>query len=599
MTVTLPRREQVPQEHTWDLSSLFADGAAWEQAYRAFEGQLPSLAPYAGRLAESPTTLLAWLQVVDRLKPALDQLSRYATLQADQDTANQANAALVSRAGDLAARFGAVIAFAEPELLALDPALIERFMAQEPALQLYKHYFDNLRRRRAHVRSAEVEELLAQSDDPLGVTWNAYSMLADADLRFAPAHGADGRPAEVAQGTIRHLLESRDRALRAGAWNAFADGYLGVRNTMAALLAGDVRANVFRARARRYESARAAALDRHNLPIAVFDNVIDACNRHLPIWHRYWEIRRRALGVELLESYDVFAPLAERQPEVPYQQAVEWICAAMAPLGRDYVRVMRDGLTRDRWVDIYPNQGKRSGAYAGGAFGAHPLILMSYTDNLTSMSTLAHEIGHAMHRYLSDTTQPYIYSRYAIFAAEVASNFNQALVRGHLLKQDNDRDFQIALIEEAMSNFHRYLFLMPILAQFELQIHQRAEQSQGLTADTMSGILVELFRKGYGPAVRIDEPRVGITWAQFPHMYMNFYVFQYASGIAAANALAEGLLAGEPGAAGRYVQFLRAGSSLYPLDVLKLAGLDMTTAEPMDRAFGVLERFVDRLDQLI
>ncbi|HWQ13768.1 MAG TPA: oligoendopeptidase F [Roseiflexaceae bacterium] len=599
MPTTLPKRSEVPRERTWDLESIYPTTADWERAFATADAELPGLARFQGRLAESPAGLLEWFQTWSRLGAEVNKVSVYARLRFDVDTTDQESAALNGRAQGLAARFAAAAAFAEPELLAVDPAVLEGFMAAEPELAVYRHYLDNLRRQREHVRSAEVEELLARASEPLGAPWNAYTSLADGDLQFRPVRGADGQERPVARGTITELLHSPDRALRRAAYESYADGFLGVRNTMAALISGNVRANVFRARVRRYPSALEASLAASNIPLAVFENVIDAANRHLPIWHRYWEVRRRALGLERLEPLDIFAPLAQGAPDVPYETAVEWICAGMAPLGEEYVGVMRRGLLEERWVDIEPNQGKRGGAYSSGSYGTRPFILMSYTGGLSSLSTLAHELGHSMHSYLARAHQPFVYSRYALFVAEVASNFNQALVRAHLLRQSQEREFQVAVIEEAMQNFHRYLFVMPILAQFERQIHERVEAGQALTADAMTGLLAELFRRGYGPAVALDEAREGVQWAQFPHMYMNFYVYQYASGIAAANALADALLAGEAGAAGRYLQFLRAGGSLYPLEALRLAGIDMASPVPMDRAFGVLERFVTRLEELI
>jgi oligoendopeptidase F len=515
------------------------------------------------------------------------------------DTTNQANAARVSRVQGLAARFMAAIAFAEPELLALPPETITQFMAEAPALARYRHYFDNLMRLKPHVRSAEVEAVMAQASDALATPASVYTVLANADLKFADARTSKGRRTPVAQGNIDELLSSPDRALRKSAWECFADGFLGFKNTFAEIMAGKVKATVLRARVHHYPDALTAALAPNNIPTQVFHNVLDACTRHLDIWHRYWEIRRRALGLEKMEVCDVFAPLA-KPPRVPYKQAVRWIVEGLRPLGKAYVQTVKRGLTTDRWVDIYPNLGKRDGAYSAGSYGTKPYIFMSYSEQgLGGLSTLAHEIGHSMHTLLTCQAQPFIYSEYAIFAAEVASNFNQALVRAHLLTLDRGRDFEIAVIQEAMDNFHRYLFLMPINAQFEHWMHTTVEQGGALTADAMGAKMVELFRRGYGEAVHLDEPRVGVTWMQFSHFFADYYVWQYASGISAANALADAVLSGEAGVVKRYLDFLKAGSAMYPLDALKMAGIDMTQPEPLDRAFQVLARFVERLDRLV
>jgi oligoendopeptidase F len=311
-------------------------------------------------------------------------------------------------------------------------------------------------------------------------------------------------------------------------------------------------------------------------------------------------VRRRALGQDDIAPYDIWAPLTPNPPRVPFDQAVEWIAAGLAPLGEEYVSLLRQGVNEQRWVDKYPNIGKRAGAFSTGCQGTHPYILMNGTDDLESLSTLAHELGHSLHSLYTWRAQPPVYADYSIFLAEVASNFNQALVRAYLFEQHPDRAFQLALINEAMSNFHRYFFLMPTLARFELELHERVERGEALTADTMNALLTDLFREGYGPGVTIDADRVGITWAQFStHLYGNFYVFQYATGLSGAHALAEGILAGEPGAVERYLNFLRAGNSAYPLDVLKQAGVDLTTPAPVRQTFGVLTRLVDRLEALV
>ncbi|HEU5086518.1 MAG TPA: oligoendopeptidase F [Roseiflexaceae bacterium] len=596
---TLARRADVEREHTWDLEAIFPNLEQWEQRFAAVERDLPNLARFQGHLGDSPAALREWLTESERIVQLASKLFVYARLQFDQDTTNQEHAALNGRAQGLMARVAAATAFAEPELLALGQERIKELLAGDPELAVYAHAFDDLLRLGAHVRSGEVEALLAEVSEPLGTPRNAYTALADGDLTFEPAPDADGATFPVARGTIANLLDSDDRTLRRNAWRSYADGFLSVKNTMAALLVGSVRSNVFMARTRGYPSALEASLAENNVPLQVFENVIDACNRHLPLWHRYWDIRRRALGLERLEGCDVFAPLTNESVDVPYQQSVEWISAGMKPLGDDYVEIMRRGMTEERWVDIYPNVGKRGGAYSSGTYGTHPYILMSYTGGLKSMSTLAHELGHSLHSYFSRRDQPFVYSRYTLFVAEVASNFNQALVRAHLLNERDDRAFQIGLIEEAMGNFHRYLFVMPILAQFERHIHAQVEQGQAPTADSMTRHLAELLRAGYGPAVQVDEMRDGIDWATFPHMYMNFYVYQYASGIAAANALAAPIAAGDADAVARYRKFLSSGGSLYPLEALQVAGIDMATPEPMDRAFNVMEGFVDRLDELV
>jgi oligoendopeptidase F len=351
--------------------------------------------------------------------------------------------------------------------------------------------------------------------------------------------------------------------------------------------------------ARRFENSLQAATYANNVPESVFHNLIAVFKENLSTWHRYWRVRRRALGVDSLHVYDIKAPLTEAVPRVSYAQAVAWIAAGMAPLGEEYVSVLRQGCTSDRWIDRARNKGKAEGAYSSGSYDTAPLILMSYADNLESLSTLAHELGHSLHTYYSNKNQPYLYSDYSMFVAEVASNFNQAMVRDYLLRSQPETSFQIALIEEAMSNFHRYFFIMPTLARFELQMHTWVEDGAPISAEILNDLMADLFEEGYGGEVKYERPRVGITWAQFGHLYANFYVYQYATGISGAHALARGVLDGQPGAAERYLNFLKAGGSVYPLDALRQAGVDLTGPAAVEEAFAHLSELVDRLESLI
>ncbi|MCW3097479.1 MAG: oligoendopeptidase, partial [Chthonomonadaceae bacterium] len=491
-------------------------------------------------------------------------------------------------------------AFARPEMLAIPDQVLKEWMQAEPRLAPYAHFFDLLARQRPHVRSAEVEELLGQASDPFGAARQIHGTLSDADLKFEPSHDSAGEASEIGQGTIGALLHSPDRETRRTAWENYADAYLQHKNTIANCLSAGVKQNVFQARARRYNSALEAALTPNHIPVEVFHNLIATFRKHLPTWHKYWDIRKRALKLDRLHVYDITAPLADQPPVVPYAQAVDWIAEGMAPLGEEYVSILRRGSTTNRWVDIYPNRGKRMGAYSSGAPGTRPFILMSYNDDVFSLSTLAHELGHSVHSYYTWQNQPPMYSSYGTFLAEVASNVNQAMVRAHLLKTQTDRDFQIAVLEEAMANFHRYFFIMPTLARFELEIHERVERGEALTAQSLIKLMADLFQEGYGDGVEMDVDRVGITWAEFPtHLYSNFYVFQYATGISGANALTEGIRKEGAPAAERYLNFLKSGGSRFPFDTLRDAGVDLASPEPVERAFAVFASYVDRLDTLL
>jgi oligoendopeptidase F len=599
-TQTVPTRGEIALAHTWNAESVFPNSNDWEAEFARVTAQIADLARFHGHLGDGPDTLASWLELSDQLHRRLGQLYVYASMSHEVDTANQEASARYDRTIGLAARAQAAGAFAEPELLAIGQATLLEWAGTEPRLAIYAQYFDQIERRRAHIRTAEVEELLGMLRDPFATATNIHGVMVDADLRFQPARDIAGAEYALAQGTITALLNHPDREVRRTAWESYADAHLAAKNAMASCLATGVKQQVFMARARRYPSALEASLAESHIPVAVFHNLIETFRRNLPTWHRYWRIRQRALGYDTLRVYDTRAPLATNPPRVPFEQAIEWISTGMQPLGAEYVEIMRKGALEQRWVDIYPNRSKRMGAFSSGVQGTHPFILMSYNDDIFSMSTLAHELGHSLHSYYAWQAQPQIYSDYSLFAAEVASNFNQALVRAHLLNSNSDPDFQIAVIEEAMANFHRYFFIMPTLARFELEIHQRVERGEALNADGLITLMADLFREGYGDAVTMDDQRVGITWGQFStHLYSNFYVYQYATGLSGAHALAAGVLAGRPHAAENYLAFLKAGSSGYPLDTLRIAGVDLEQPEPVEQTFAVLAQLIDRLEQAL
>jgi oligoendopeptidase F len=598
---TLPLRSEIPAEQTWNAPSVFASHADWVAEYQALKDLIPGFpTQFQGQLGDGPGALLTGLETFWDLYGRVGKVYVYASMFAAADTADQQAAATSGQALSLYSQLVAAASFIEPELLAIGQGTLQTWMQQDERLAIYAHYFDNLCRSQAHVRSAEVEEILGLATDPFGSISRTASMLSNADLKFAPATTSGGESVSVEQGNYQHHALSPDRELRRTAEQNYRDGYLAFKNTFASNLVAAVKRDVFYARARRYGSSLEASLFPNHIPVEVFHNLINTFRKHLPTWHRYWAIRRKALGVDKLYWYDTLAPLTSAQPEVNFARAVEWISAGMAPLGEEYVSALRRGCLQDRWVDHPMNQNKRQGAFSSGWKGTHPFIMMSFNGSLQSVSTLAHELGHSLHSYLTWQHQPMVYSDYSLFVAEVASNFNQAMVRAYLLKEyADDPGVQIAVIEEAMYNFRRYFFQMPTLARFELEIHERAERGEGLTADSMTALMADLLGEGYGGEMELDRARDGIMWAEFGHLYANFYVFQYATGISAAHALAEGVLSGQPGAVDHYLSFLRAGGSLYPLDALKLAGVDMTTPEAVEKTYQVMADYVDRLEKLI
>ncbi|HEY6874848.1 MAG TPA: oligoendopeptidase F [Candidatus Dormibacteraeota bacterium] len=601
MSHTLPSRADVDRRYTWKSEAIFADADAWEAAVAAIQAALPDLAEFKGHLSDSPDMLADWFEASEKVQRQMAKVTVYTNMEYSCDSGDQGASARADRARSTASQVSAAISFAVPELIAIGFPKLREWVKSTPRLSHLGHHFERLEKLSKHVRTAEVEEVLAQSTDPLNSALAVHGVFANTDMTFEPATGVDG-PEEVAQGTIGALLTSADRDTRRTAYENYADAHLAAKNALAASLAAGVKRDVFFARARRYSSSLDAALTPNHIPPDVFHNVIRTFRDNVGTWHRYWRLRQRALGYRPLKPYDTRAPLGS-PITVPYEQSVDWIAEGVSPLGEEYVAVLRRGATEDRWVDIYPNKGKRMGAFSTGSPDTPPFIFMSYNNDIYSMSTLAHELGHSMHSYYGRRTQPYVYSNYGLFQAEVASNMHQALTRRHLLDTNTDANFQIAVLEEAMSNFYRYFFIMPSLARLELEIHERVERGGAMTADYLNNLMADLLGEVYGKEVDItgvDRDRAGSTWAQFhTHLYSNFYVYQYATGIAGAHHLAERVAARAPGAAESYIAFLRSAGSMYPLEGLRMAGVDMSSPEPVQAAFATMAEYVERLEKLI
>lgn len=596
---TVPARKDISKEFTWNNESVFADIQTWEHEVASLQQEIIRFKDYQSSFSQSRDQLAEVLERRDAISQRLMIVLMYAIVSHEVDKNDQQAAMLPGKAFGLAAQGRAASAFVEPGILKIGEEKVLDWVKAEPRLEIYSHYIQDLFRKQAHVRSAEVEELLGMLAEPFSNTMNTAGMLTDADLKFSPAIDSSGEKHEVTQGSLPGILSRADRDARRTAWENFNDSFLSFKNTLASNLITSVKQNTFKMRARRFSNTLEASLFEHNIPEEVFHNLIDTFKQNLPTWQRYFQIRKKALGVEKLYPYDMWAPLTKERVQIDFSQAVEWICQGLAPMGSNYTEVIQKGCLEQRWVDIYPNQGKSAGAFSFGTKGTHPFIVMNYTGEIFSLSTLAHELGHSMHSYLTWQNQPKIYSDYSLFVAEVASNFHQAMVRHHLLNVNADPGFQIGIIEEAMANFYRYFLIMPTLARFELEIHQRIEQGEGLNAEGMNELMADLFQEAYGDTVEVDRQRVGITWATFGHLYEDYYVYQYATGISAAHALSQRILNGAPGAVEDYLNFLKSGSSGYPLDVLKKAGVDLTTPKPVEQTFEIMANLVSRLDSLV
>ena len=598
MSETIRTRAEIPAKYKWNAASVYETDAAWEAEADSLLVQLEAVKQMEGSVGKTAQTLADALDTSNALLETFGKVITYSFNAQAVDNADANAARMFGKTQSILGQILAGIGFIQPEILAIDADTLTKWREQEPRLKIYGQYFDDLFRQQAHIRSAEVEEVMGLAQDPLSSLYTTMNVLTNSEMKYPNACTSDGRELVLTQGTLEEILASPDREARRTAWEGFRDTHLAFKNTLASNLLASVKANVFAQRVRKYASTLEGSLFVNNIPPQVFHNLIQTTRKNLHVWHKYWRVRREALGQRELQPYDVWAPLTREKVTVPYETAVDWICDGLAPLGEEYVSTARRGLLEEGWVDVYPNLNKSASQFSSGSKGTRPFIVMLYDDTIFSMSTLAHELGHSMHSYLTWKHQPAVYAQYSLFVAEVASNFNQAMVRAHLLKTNSDPQFQISLLEEAFANFHRYFFIMPILAQFELEVHQRLERGQGVTADDMNAIMADLYAEGYGSEMDFDRDRTGITWATFSHLYQDYYVYQYSTGISGAHSLSRRILSGTPNAAEDYLRFLSAGSSVYPLDALKLAGVDMSTPQPVEETFDILAQMVDRLEEL-
>jgi oligoendopeptidase F len=596
------KRKDAPIESTWNREAVYRTWKDWEADLNAALKELPELSEYNGRLKEGPGVLADWFELRGKHWRRMMILLEFADWAQIVDSTDAAAKGYFGQAKTLEGKFNAVTAFARPQLLEIGEVLLD-WAEQEPRLRVYKHYFDNLLRLKAYQRNEEVEEILSMLTEPFDLVYQAATELADSDLAFRDAVDSQGKIYPVYQANIDIALQDPNRDRRRTTWESYFDGYLSMENTLASIYLANVKQWKVLADVRGYDSVLEMKLSPTNLPVEVFHNLIDTFKKNLPTWHRYWEVKAKILGVDAMRPYDVWAPTVSTPPVIPYKQSIEWICESLKPLGNEYVSILRKGSLEGRWVDYAPNVEKRQNAASSLQVGHKPpFIYMSYDDSIIAVSTLTHELGHSMHGVYIAENQPDVYNEYDSVSSSVGeapSNFHQAMTRAYLreLKAD-DKDFQLALIDEAMANYHRYFFIMPTLARFEYEVFSRASEGLPLTAVELKHIMQELYAEGYGDTMKDDPARTGITWAQFLHLYEPFYTFQYAIGISAADALAAKILAGEKGMAERYIEFISAGGSLYSMDLFELAGVDMSTSATVEASFKELARLVDQLEAL-
>lgn len=592
-------REQVPIEETWNLEDLFPNPEAWEVERESILRDLGALEQLRGTLSQGASQVLRVLQLADELDQRVSKLYAYALLARDQDTRDTAAAERYERAVYVGTLAGRASAWLAPELLTTydDSELLE-MVKREPGLAPFRRLLERLVRERPHVRSAEVEELLAETTPLAQAPSTAFTLLDNADIRYGTVTDVDGSTVELTKGRYQLLLERRDRRVRQQAYEVFNAPYIAHRHTLAALLSAANQRDAFYARARRYDSALHAALHPDNIPVEVYTTLIELVRQHAHLLQRYLALRKRVLGLEHLRTFDLYVPLVERpERSYTYQEARELVLEALRPLGADYVEPLRAGLA-NRWVDVHETVGKRSGGYSLGVYGVHPYILLNWNGTLREVFTLAHELGHAMHSYFSSRTQPHPTAEYTIFVAEVASTFNERLLTHYLLETTTDPRERAALVNDALDTFRIALYRQTLFADFELMTHQAVERGEGLSADGLCTLYGRLISEYYGPDLELDD-EVRHEWSRVPHFYRAFYVYQYATGLVAATALARAVLEGDEMARQRYLAFLAAGSSKDSLELLRDAGVDLTTAEPYQAAFATMEQDLATLESAL
>ena len=593
----VPKREEIGEAYKWRPEHIFPSDDAWEEEFSKVDKLTSTADRYRGKVGESAANLLGALKLNDELFCRGDRLAQYALMRRDEDNENPKYQAMAQRVMALAAKARSAMSYVQPEILETSEEAIRRYLESEPELKVYTHLLDDILRGKKHVLPAPEERILAELEDIASDPDTIFTMLENADMRFGTVSEEDGKEVELTYGRYPLFLRSHDRKLRREAFEKLHQQYLNHKNTIAATYAASVKLDAFFARMRRFGSSLEAKLHPDNVPVSVYDNLIATVRANLPSMHRSFRLRRKLLGVEKLHMYDLLAPIVRDVAfEIPYEEGRKIVKAGLYPLGEEYGAAL-DEAFEGGWIDVYENQGKISGAYVRNVYGTHPYVLLNYQGTMDDLFTLAHELGHAMHSYYTDRTQPYVYSDYSIFVAEVASMVNEALLVNYLLDSETDPRRRLYIVGEHINQFRITLFRQTMFAEFEKLAHERLETGGALTAESLSEIYRRLLEEYFAGEVHIDEHLV-IEWARVSHFYNSFYVYKYATGFAAAIAISQSILSGKEGAVERYLEFLSSGSSDYPLNLLARAGVDMTTPRPIEEALGLLDRLLDEAEVL-
>ena len=596
----LNTREEADARYKWAIEDLYKDDEDWKRDYELLKSRIPELTKFRGRLGESAEVLLSMQKLSDELNQLLEKVYVYANQRLHENTDNSTYQNLASQAQGLLVELSESLSFVEPELMELPDGIIETFLDENEELLVYRQYFENIIRQKKHVLPTEQEQLLAAMGEVAESQKDIFSMFNNADIRFPEITGEDGHPVQVTHGRYMSLMQSRNRQVRKDAFEAMYGVYGDWRNTLAAMYRANVKQEAFLAKAHKYTSDLEAALDGSHIPVKVYEQLIEAVHESMPLMYRYMKLRKKLLGVEELHMYDLYVPVIEQDhSEIPFEQAKKTVLEGLAPMGEEYLHLLREGFDHG-WIDVYENQGKRTGAYSWGAYGTHPYVLLNYHGTLHDVFTLAHEMGHALHSWYSDEHQPYIYAGYRIFVAEVASTCNEALLIHYLMEQSKkagDRKKTMYLMNYFLEQFRTTLFRQTMFAEFEKITHGLQEQGETLTADRLCEIYYDLNKLYFGEEICVDQ-EIAMEWARIPHFYTPFYVYQYATGFSAAITLSKQILEQGAPAVEQYKKFLKGGSSMYPLELLKMAGVDMEQKAPVQDALAVFAQYLDEMERL-
>ena len=591
------QRNEINEKDTWDLSTIFETDQKWEEELALLTEDTKEAASLEGHLLDSAESLLNITERYLDLSRRLEKLYVYAHMKNDQDTRVAKYQEYYAKAMTLYSQLDQVFSFYEPEFMAITEEQYQNFLAEEPKLQPYKHFFDKLLQNKEHVLSQREEELLAGAGEIFGAASETFAILDNADIVFPFVKNEDGNEVQLSHGVYMRLVESKNREVRRGAYEALYSTYEQYQHTYAKTLQTNVKVQNYRAKVRNYKSAREAALAANFVPESVYDNLVSAVRKHLPLLHRYLALRSKILGIPDLKMYDVYTPLSSVEYSFTYEEALKKAEEALAVLGEDYLSRVKRAFS-ERWIDVYENQGKRSGAYSGGSYDTNAFMLLNWQDNLDNLFTLVHETGHSMHSSYTRETQPYVYGDYSIFLAEIASTTNENILTEKLLQEVQDDATRFAILNNFLDGFRGTVFRQTQFAEFEHAIHQADQNGEVLTSEFLNNLYADLNQEYYGLS-KEDNPQIQYEWARIPHFYYNYYVYQYSTGFAAASALAEKIVHGSQDDRDRYIDYLKAGKSDYPLNIMRKAGVDMEKEDYLNDAFAVFERRLDEFEALV